>query len=805
MEESNHFNYHKWKVDKHTNPEGYTEFYCLPPHWTTDSEEKTKYSIESLSSLMGVDKDPDFWTASDAALRIQQISKDDLASRELAIYSTRRSNDFNRAQPWVAKGFALSLEKKFNGQNDPNIHPFANIPHENKNGIYGKYGMSRTLIKSGNYYVKTGFGIREGQRPEKRANLFSGGQGKWISWSTLLTWKRIPRRQDIPPQHLIDAKKGKLLLFISHRWEDLLEPDPTDRQLKALKVGLELSLVSCIIEKENTNRSGSGLPEIIKQFLLQFHPNFLNEIPITNWAKEVFDVAILCTTEEEYLQKTTNIERTEVVNNMLNRFFDDVLIWYDYASMYQSPRTEVEQKDFERELQLLNKIQEHATTVVLADNEGYLSRGWCFLEVSGGIRNSITELTPSWAEPLSIYKSLCTWASISDQLIGALKIHGLEAINSTELLTTHSEDLPIISKLLSELPLMGLIESDGMDLIGGHIPLPYIKNRGWAISPSEVIPTEETLHTDPIYDYGDLSKLPEPKSIIKKINDTEPLNGECGMWVYSTQKMLSLTWYAKAKQFYDHINTKYKTGNLESVCCTWADSRGYAEDGTGWSGYISSSTKTLIIVTQTDIPDICLIYNSARSRHLAAGCKVLTFNPETGKLVVAHPAPSPKLKFAEYDIMRVLRFRRSTAYLRYLLLPKGTKQEQTNLLTALRLDPSQHTIPDLSIDQKSLLSLSCALVLVEAECRTKLATWEIWKDFGLNPLEWTNYDEAIEKIGILKAIIQKIITLTANPLKRRELLYKVLEKEEGELTSGFLQKVNEIVDYLSKSSNYFNS
>jgi len=771
--------YQRWELTRVPRPEGYSEFRCIPAHWIPAQLKPMElYAAEGLSTLMGVHKNPDFWSASDAAMRLRRMPAKNLAERELGIYGTRRSNDYNRATPWASLRLSLAFEEQWQGQQDPHVHPFANLPNSQEDGLFGHYGMRKTILKDKNYLVTTGFGIHNSHRRKASHEPWSGGEGTWFTWLTVLGWQEIPRRQEID-QHLVQsASEGRLLLFISHRWENPTHPDPTGRQLLGIKVGLTLSLAAALVDRKDDRATSSGLPEIMRRYLQHCQPSVLQDPRLIEWAATVIHEAKETKTEAELLPKCVELEESAAIAGILKRIREDILIWYDYASMYQAPRSSAEQEEFHRELMLLNNIQSSAATVVIADDDQYMSRAWCFLEVCGGIRGSIAELTPSWSQALRLQSSFNKWANISDQLIGSLNVLGLEGIEESGLSTTEDGDLRIVARLIAALPVMGLVESDGMDLIGGSIPLPFIVGSGWVLGDQNDPPSRtSTLQTSGISEYGQLPGSDELRRVADDFAHADELQGECGMWVFTTQRALSLAWSARSRELFQQISEVYYVAKLESVCCTWADSRGLGEDGTGWTRYVPSSVRTLVIVTQVDIPDMCLVYHSVLSAHLAAGRTVITLTPENGRLMVTVPSKPRKDTVIQSDILVVPRIRRSTAYPSYLMLPQNTQYDLMEKAAALRLDPSEHAAPQLQLTAKELRNLSAERVLTEAECRTTMACWEILLEHGLNPIDWTSVVHSLEQCAILKAILKIMRSFSDSPLLRRQLFYAILEHE----------------------------
>ncbi|MCK1338635.1 hypothetical protein IVB38_22130 [Bradyrhizobium sp. 38] len=793
--------YAKPVVDDVTRAEGYKEFRCIPAHWLPSAgSDLTPYAAESLSTLMAVQKDPDFWSASDAAMRARHIAPASLDERELAIMATRRSNDYNRVAPWASSTIALACENEWGGGQDPHVHPFANLPHKESDGILGHYGMTATIIfRAEKHVVVTGMGIRESKRAKAIHEPWHGGIGTWLSWQTINGWQEMHRRQDIPVGLVEIASEGRLLLFISHRWETPEHPDPAANQIKALKTGLLLALCVAIEGMEDGRATHSGLPEIMRRFFDSSSRLVAERILLSAWAEAVIDVARTAADEAAFLPAAEAVEESLGVGQLLDRMRSQVLLWYDYASMYQAPRADEEERTFRNDLRLLNRIQASATTVVIADDQHYLGRAWCFLEVAGGIRNSIAELTPSWSRSLDICSSANKWMHITDQLIGALNVWGTEAIPSSGLVTTHAADLPIVAELISELPLVGLVESDGMDLIGGSMPISFTDGVGWVTGAGARPVIKETLHT--LGAFGDYGRVPSQQQLARAANDAaaDKLTGGCAVWIYATQRVLALAWMARRAELLTWLNAGIPIPQVDSACATWADSLCLAEDGNGWTRFVPSSVKTLIIVTQADLPDICILYTSVLKSHLAAGCTVITVTPETGVVKVEVPDDRKTGQTVKANALVVPRIRRSTAYPSYLLLGSEVSRELVERAAWLRLEPTELARATVALSTEEFASLSVDRVLVEAECRTTLACWEALLEHGLDPLTWRTASGARQQIDIVRQIVAMLCQFTENPLLRRRLLYAILENdtERGQSLPGNLpRRVQEIINEL---------
>ena len=765
--------YSEWNVEVVERKEGYKEFRCIPARWTYQRIPPVADLVaEGLSGFLQIDRDPDFWSASDAASRACEIGPHQLGLRELALLATRRSSDYNRPRPWAAQAQVEEIEENWGGRHDPNVHPFAHLPRDSKASLWEHYGMTRLVLSnSSDYDVVTGYSISPSRRAAAAYEPWHGGLGTWYSWSDVLEWSSWPKRQAVTSS----AKRpgeGDLLLFISHRWEDLEHPDPTGRQLLAVKTGLTIALAAALRSQED-RRTGSGLPEVFSQYLARLGAPDTDQA-IFSWAEAVEHIANEATDEASAWEA---FRRLDAVTNCdpLKRIRDNILVWYDYASMYQAPRLGQEENDFQLELARLNEIQSAAATVVIAGDERYLTRAWCFLEICGGIRRRLVELTPSWGESIGASSSGSKWASISDQFIGALRVLGIEAIYGTELQATHVEDLNTVASLIRQLPLVGLVTSDGSDLIGGSIPMPFRGGR-WLMDGSRP-QAQRTLNVIPIKDFG---AIPDEESLSRAIDaaNADELTGTCGIWVYTTQRLLSLVWACRADEFYNRMNSVIDLGKKGSVACTWADSRALAENGIGWTRYVPSTVKNLLIITQADLPEVCLLYERVVNTHIAAGVSVITFTPETGSILVSTPPPANddfRGSWQTAHALVVRRVRRTTAYPKYLLLQPDISHEQVDMMAALRIQPDDLIRAPASMRRDQLRESSELRVRAEGEARTIAASWEAFAEKALPVTIWAQPSEAQARLVNAFQILDQLVEFSDNPLIRRQALYAILK------------------------------
>lgn len=805
--------FHPHKVEVITRSEGYREFRCIPATWTyPDEQPYSALLTEFYSQLVNVNPDgehvdSEFWSGSDAALRLRALPTEDMAMREMAALASRRTVGMNAPKPWASwskvKDMALGWQPEAT-----EIH-FMHHPRDEKIiSLWEHYGME----KSWGAPVIFGRGMRESNRPPigNAGAVWKGAPGTWYSWATLLGWERWPRRQD--SQHLsAAAEPGKLLLFVSHRWESLDHPDPNGSQLLCLKVGLTLALAAAILRlhsrKKNKDPTFSGLPELIAEYIEDvFGRRKALALPLHQWARDVEAIAKHVKNEKAFRTKVRKLEALKV-GPALDQIRSRILIWYDYASMFQTPRTPSEQAEFRREILDLNKIQQHAGTLVIAGDDQYLSRGWCFLELCGGIRGRIVELTPSWGTRVGVGHTVTAWGSRSDQLIGSLKAGGLGAIYHSGLEATHSEDLIDIARLLSELPLTGLIETDDSDLIGGTLPTPY-RSGEWMIGLSAGALTPTEIHMFPsITNFGGIPDKETLHSTHDQYVNAESLDGPVGIWVYTTQRILTLAWAARAKDLWkmlrreiaqidaSKINDSLLRIKKTSVACMWADSRSLTDDGFGWTRVIPSTAEVLVIITQSDIPELCFIYDWVVCSHVACGVPVITYAPETGRTLIYLPDKAKPVQAhpRRADVLVVPRIRRTDLRATRLFLPPNTKQTDVEVLAALRLNPDYGFVLPGRISEEvaaqgignagdeitamSLLAHSEARVRTEGLARSTAAIWDEWCMPRLHQGNWQT-GLAPSQLHIIEQLVLMAFIFSDNPFIRRQLLSIIVEDEQ---------------------------
>ena len=221
-------------------------------------------------------------------------------------------------------------------------------------------------------------------------------QYRYISARTLLELPKLARCQSLPQDTWTPAENLWHLVFISHRWGSQNDPDPSGSQLAALKQMVQR--MADIAEAISDERVGveaaqnrlARIPSLRRQGTLQA-------------AHLVF--RSLCAAE--------SIPDWEVTWNDGRGILDVIGFWYDYSCLPQDPKTPSEDWEFAQTLQGIGDmiLSSRVSTLVLRkEGDGYLSRGWCFVESMIAQSNSDTNMplvlwTDRWDELVSVFNS----------------------------------------------------------------------------------------------------------------------------------------------------------------------------------------------------------------------------------------------------------------------------------------------------------------------------------------------------------------------------------------------------------------
>lgn len=336
----------------------------------------------------------------------------------------------------------------------------------------------------------------------------------WLPYSELLAQGRFARMQE-GVTALSDVLDPRCFyIFVSHRWLDPNQPDPSGRQaalvawqtlghlVNALWVGAARGLHAprkrSPIGGGYVGVSGSELAESILVNLLRHLPE--GEFAALVTEAEQFDDVVgdfgagLALGDIGLQRLRARLQKAPSIREVLGRF----RLWYDYSCMPQHPRTADEQKRFEIILNRLGAIQALGRTAVLLGGvERYFSRGWCSYESSlAGEHLSDTmdvwqggdEVAVGFPSREEAFRSVLVdrpqliWRGILDTEVFGVQSPD-ECMSRLELETTRPEDRDIVYQLLRGLGPPRSIHNDDTEVLTGVFPLPV--QRGQAVIVAE--------------------------------------------------------------------------------------------------------------------------------------------------------------------------------------------------------------------------------------------------------------------------------------------------------------------------------
>ncbi len=182
----------------------------------------------------------------------------------------------------------------------------------------------------------------------------------FLAASDVLRMESFRRRQDLEVEPLTH-EDCHLLLFISHRWETPEHPDPTGRQLAALKALIHLVCDACdALSAQTEEERARFLPSLRRYGALQA-------------------LLLVSRLSPTVLTLGPSIDGKRA----LEWLPDHIGVWYDFACLPQSPRSDAQEREFQSALlawpDLL--LSEEVSLIAIRDEgDDYESRGWCFAE-----------------------------------------------------------------------------------------------------------------------------------------------------------------------------------------------------------------------------------------------------------------------------------------------------------------------------------------------------------------------------------------------------------------------------------------
>ena len=203
----------------------------------------------------------------------------------------------------------------------------------------------------------------------------------------LLAAKAFPRYQDC--QFLQPADPSRVTLMVSHRWESKHCPDPTGMQFhRVMRFAIKACMMAmssspCVFNSVDfsdtvlSHKLYFKLQEIYQKHVDEWlrgeaETRFAEDIQMQRKLKLLFD----------YLRETIGESNASLVAPdlvFLCAMMDRIDIWYDYTSLPQNPRSELEEKQFQEELANIDEAFSQNFTIILWSQQD-LNRTWCVFE-----------------------------------------------------------------------------------------------------------------------------------------------------------------------------------------------------------------------------------------------------------------------------------------------------------------------------------------------------------------------------------------------------------------------------------------
>ena len=199
---------------------------------------------------------------------------------------------------------------------------------------------------------------------------------------------RMLRHQDVKNKVVwLGADEPPLaLLFISHGWETLANPDPAGRQHKAIQYLLR-QVCTCaeamLVPREKRLRL---VPSLGQEGYLQ-----AEEIVRRALGFGPFSDSQACLVGKEARKILEDQFAVHMANEgALREWLAGVIgVWVDYTCMPQLPLAQDEEVEFRETLRDLDALVESSTIVALRhDNDDYTVRGWCASGAAGIVSSS---------------------------------------------------------------------------------------------------------------------------------------------------------------------------------------------------------------------------------------------------------------------------------------------------------------------------------------------------------------------------------------------------------------------------------
>jgi hypothetical protein len=219
---------------------------------------------------------------------------------------------------------------------------------------------------------------------------------RYISARSLLKLEKLDRCQDLPVWAWTPAAQLWHLVFISHRWSAMDDPDPISNQLRCLQRLVQRMLdVAVVIEDDRADEKAvrerlARIPSLAQQGSLQAAHLVFRTL------SSGFDM---------------EVPEQEASNQLAGDGILDLIgFWYDFSCLPQDPKSDEEEREFRGALQGIGKmiLSPRVSTLLLRqEDDGYLERGWCFAEsMIAGAKEDVYKpmilRTDRWGETLAL-------------------------------------------------------------------------------------------------------------------------------------------------------------------------------------------------------------------------------------------------------------------------------------------------------------------------------------------------------------------------------------------------------------------
>jgi hypothetical protein len=325
----------------------------------------------------------------------------------------------------------------------------------------------------------------------------------WLPLPALLEEGRFTRFQELRSKLIRDTQPGAWYCFLSHRWLDRAQPDPTGAQaqfaawqliaylLEAVRVADQRGLRQ---PRRFSRQFGLGVglrgTPIAESLIVNVLRHALDENSLKSAAAEAASLeAEFADYGVGHAARDTSLAHLRELlaqRPALRALTERMYIWYDYACLPQPPREGADEALFTKGLNELTAAQLLGRTVIMLDDaDDYLSRAWCLLEAmladnaAGGSHLIVGSRRPSTAagsvehyfETLLEDRPHMLWRAVLDTELFRIQSPAT-CMQRLGLRVTDPKDLPFIYQRLRTVSVPTKSHIDDSEIVTGVLPLP---------------------------------------------------------------------------------------------------------------------------------------------------------------------------------------------------------------------------------------------------------------------------------------------------------------------------------------------